>query len=44
MDIIMDEVTAQTLAELEKTQIDFWNIPRKTAVLLNTFIKMKKYN
>ena len=25
---------------MEKTQKDFWNIPRKTAVLLNTFIKM----
>lgn len=40
MDIIFDEITANTLAELEKTQKDFWNIPRKTAVLLNTFIKM----
>ena len=40
MDIIFDEITTSTLAELEKTQKDFWNIPRKTAVLLNTFIKM----
>ena len=40
MDIIFDEITANTLAELEKTQKDFWNIPRKTAVLINTFIKM----
>ncbi|MBE7711502.1 MAG: hypothetical protein E7Z92_05110 [Cyanobacteria bacterium SIG31] len=40
MDIIFDEITAQTLSELEKTQKDFWNIPRKTAVLINTFIKM----
>ena len=40
MDIIFDEITAETLAELEKTQKDFWNIPRKTAVLINTFIKM----
>ena len=40
MDIIFDEVTTNTLAELEKTQKDFWNIPRKTAVLINTFIKM----
>lgn len=40
MDIIMDEVTSNTLAELEKTQKDFWNIPRKTGVLINTFIKM----
>ena len=35
MDILMDDVTSETLAELEKTQKDFWNIPRKTGVLLN---------
>ena len=40
MDIIFDEITTETLADLEKTQKDFWNIPRKTAVLINTFIKM----
>ena len=40
MDIIFDKVTADTLAELEKTQKDFWNIPRKTGLLINTFIKM----
>ena len=40
MDIIFDEITTNTLTELEKTQKDFWNIPRKTAVLINTFIKM----
>ena len=40
MDIIFDKITTETLAELEKTQKDFWNIPRKTAVLINTFIKM----
>ena len=40
MDIIFDEITAKTLEELEKTQKDFWNIPRKTGVLLNMFIKM----
>lgn len=40
MDIIFDDTTAKTLAELEKTQKEFWNIPRKTAVLINTFIKM----
>lgn len=40
MDIIFDNITTETLAELEKTQKDFWNIPRKTAVLINTFIKM----
>lgn len=40
MDILMDDVTSKTLGELEKTQKDFWNIPRKTGILLNTFIKM----
>ena len=40
MDILMDDVTSETLAELEKTQKDFWNVPRKTGVLLNMFIKM----
>lgn len=40
MDIIFDDITAQTLAELEKTQKEFWNIPRKTGVLINMFIKM----
>ena len=40
MDIIFDDITTETLAELEKTQKDFWNIPRKTAVLINTFVKM----
>lgn len=40
MDIIFDSVTAGVLSELEKTQKEFWNIPRKTGVLLNTFIKM----
>ena len=40
MDILMDNITAETLAELEKTQKEFWNIPRKTGVLINTFIKM----
>ncbi len=42
MDIIFDDITAQTLAELEKTQKEFRNIPRKTAVLINTFIKMMR--
>ena len=36
----MDDVTAGILAELEKTQKEFWNVPRKTGILLNTFIKM----
>lgn len=40
MDIVMDKVTADILAELEKTQKDFWNVPRKTGVLMNSFIKM----
>ena len=40
MDIIFDKTTSEILTELEKTQKDFWNIPRKTAVLINTFIKM----
>ena len=40
MDIIFDDITNETLAELEKTQKEFWNIPRKTGVLINTFIKM----
>lgn len=40
MKIVLDEITSQTLAELEKTQKEFWNIPRKTGILINTFIKM----
>ena len=40
MDIVIDEITSKTLAELEVTQKDFWNIPRKTGVLINMFIKM----
>ena len=40
MDIIFDKITTETLAELEKTQKDFWNIPRKTGILINMFIKM----
>ena len=36
----MDEATSKVLAELEKTQKQFWNVPRKTGVLLNMFIKM----
>ena len=40
MDIIFDAVTSDLLNELEKTQKEFWNVPRKTAVLLNMFIKM----
>ena len=40
MDVKLDEVTSEVLAELEKTQREFWNIPRETGILLNTFIKM----
>jgi len=40
MDIIIDEITEQTFKELEKTQHDFWNVPRETGLLINTFIKM----
>ena len=40
MDIILDEITNNTMAELEKTQKEFWNIARETGVMLNMFIKM----
>ena len=40
MNIIMDNTTANIMTKLEKTQKEFWNIPRKTGVLINTFIKM----
>lgn len=40
MDILFDEITTQTLKELEQTQKDFWNISRKTGVLINTLVKM----
>ena len=40
MDIRIDSATSEVMAELEKTQKEFWNIPRKTGILLNTFIKM----
>lgn len=40
MDFLTDEVTSKVLSELEKTQKDFWNVPRVTGVLLNTFVKM----
>ncbi len=36
----MDKITSEVMAELEKTQKEFWNIPRTTGVLLNMFIKM----
>ena len=40
MDIIFDNITSETLAGLEETQRQFWNIPRVTGGLLNMFIKM----
>jgi len=40
MNIILDEITNNTMADLEKTQKEFWNVPRKTGVMLNMFIKM----
>ncbi|MBR2430164.1 class I SAM-dependent methyltransferase [bacterium] len=40
MNITFDTITNQVLEELEKTQKEFWNIPRKTGILINTFIKM----
>jgi predicted O-methyltransferase YrrM len=40
MNINFDKITNETLRELEKTQKQFWNIPRKTGILINTFIKM----
>ena len=40
MNIILDETTNNIMAELEKTQHDFWNIPRQTGIMLNMFIKM----
>ena len=39
MDILFDEITAQTLSELEITQKEFWNVSRTTGLLLNTLIK-----
>ncbi len=40
MNIILDNTTNNVMAELEKTQKEFWNISRKTGILLNMFIKM----
>lgn len=39
MDIKFDSATSEVLAELERTQQEFWNISRKTGVLINTLIK-----
>ena len=40
MDILFDDITSETLAGLEETQRQFWNIPRVTGGLINMFIKM----
>lgn len=40
MDFISDEATLSVLSKLEETQKDYWNIPRNTGILLNTFIRM----
>ena len=40
MSIELDDVTNEVLAGLEKTQKEFWNIPRTTGILLNMFVKM----
>ena len=39
MDISFDEITNNTLKELEATQKEFWNIDRQTGVLIHYFIK-----
>lgn len=40
MDIVFDDITTGVLVELEKTQKEFWNVPRTTGILLNTFVRM----
>ncbi len=40
MDIVFDEITSNVMSELEKTQREFWNVPRTTGILLNMFVKM----
>ena len=37
-----DEITIETLTELEKTQRDFWNISRPTALFLYNLIKNER--
>ena len=39
MDILFDDITLQTMADLEKIQKEFWNIPRQVGIFLNTLIK-----
>lgn len=38
--VVFDDVTNKTLSELELTQKEFWNIDRKTGILIHYFIKM----
>lgn len=38
----MNNTTLETLAELEKTQTDFWNISRATGNFLNMLVKIAK--
>ena len=40
MDFAADKNTLEILGSLEETRKDYWNIPRNTGILLNTFIKM----
>ena len=40
MNIVLDKKTNEVMTELEKTQKEFWNVPRQTGVMLNMFIKM----
>ena len=40
MNIVFDDITSETLAELEKTQKQFWNIPRVTGGRINMLIKL----
>lgn len=40
MNILMDKITEEVFEELEKTRREYWNIPRKTGILLNMFIKI----
>ena len=40
MKIFLDNITLQTMKELEQTQKEFWNISPRTGLLLNTMIKM----
>lgn len=41
-DSFMDENTLKVLAELEKTQKDFWNISKESANFLNMLIKISR--